>query len=547
MKIYFHKFWSGFFDQTNPVDVRFFIELFTKVFDEPCMVGDLESSDILCETVYDESALGLKKWKRKILFSGEARVGDTTKYDLVLCGKRSHANIVNCPLFIPFLWCRNGIRQTHVSEVPPQGIVAIISNPGGSVRNTLIDMLEAAGFPITFAGSYKNNTGFTLPGMYCDEGFLDFIGQFKFVISMENSQEDTYITEKICSGFLANTIPIYWGSKRIGDYFNEERFIHMDPSNPGETISKLRCLDWLSYVNKPIFKEEWCTIDSIARDCKSVLYPCPLFPNIKQIYFLCNREYEPEKYSSLLQMTEKLGIKDHMYTFLAPSWGSNITPDTYSHHVRSTLHDMLPWWHGPETLKYSSLSLILNYRALLEDMTKRYSDSALLISFESDISPIYQALHALPRFLTFCSGGTGGAGAGTGGAGAGTGGSGTWGCIHFGYGSKCKDDEGKEVIYSNGEFSLIRHTNTRCTDTLLWKGSCAQAILDYMKETEEYSEPIDHYLIRYFEERAPLTHAWASHVFFKQSSNYLDYPPSAHLCLKHQAECHLPGEVPLRR
>jgi len=534
MKVYFHKFWSGFFDRTNPVDVRFFLELFTKVFDEECHVGTIDDSDILCDTVYNGSALDYKTWKKRILFSGESERGiDKSRYDLVLCGERTHDNVVNCPLFVPYLWCKGvDLQSNPITEVPPQEVVAIISNANGSVRNSLLESMEKAGIPIVYAGTYKNNTGFTIPGIYGNDEFIEFVSQFKFVISMENSRDDTYITEKICTGFLANNIPIYWGSTRVTDYFNPDRFINMNDNTDAITqIKEMTSEKWLEMVNKPIYTGGylWRTLDDIVRDCKVIFNAFPMFPNVKQIYFLCNKTYEAEKYKMLTSMIKQLGIPPYIYTFLAPTWGTELSVDTYSHHVRSTLHDMLPWWYGPETLKYGSLSLILNYRELFEDITKRYASSAMIVSFESDILPIYPALDRFPDFLNFCNINKS-----------------TWGSIHFGYGSKCRDDSDLPIVASNGEFSLIRHVNTRCTDTMLWQGWCAENILKYMKETEEYSEPIDHYLIRYFETRAPLYNMWSSHVFFKQTSNYAEYPPNTQLCHKHYATCHIEGEVPLR-
>jgi hypothetical protein len=45
---------------------------------------------------------------------------------------------------------------------------------------------------------------------------------------MENAREDTYITEKITHGFVSGNIPIYWGSLRVTDYFNADRFINVE-------------------------------------------------------------------------------------------------------------------------------------------------------------------------------------------------------------------------------------------------------------------------------------------------------------------------------
>jgi hypothetical protein len=545
MKVYFHKFWGGFFDKTNPVYVDFFLELFTKVFDEPCEIGCLEESDILCETVYEESAFYTKPWKRTVLFSGESERTHVNKslYTFVLCGERNHGSIVNCPPFVPFLWCReHSAKQdligSPVKEVPPQSVVAIISNPCGDVRNSLLDTMEAAGIQIVHAGSYRNNTGFTLPGIYCDDGFIEFIRSFKFIISMENSVGETYVTEKICSGFLAGIIPIYWGCPRVGDYFNKDRFIQMDPANQGEAIQVIKDLDtnpakWLSMVNEPVFTggSHWRTMDDLVRDCKAVLYPCPLFPNVRQIYFLCKKEFEPQRYASLTNTIQRLGIPEHMVKFLAPTWGTLLTTDTYSHHVQHRLNDLLPWWHGPESIPFAALSVILNFRALFEDITKRYAPTEMIVTFESDVIPIYDCIFNLPRFLNFCASPSVKE---------------RWGCIHFGYGTKCRDDDGREIVADDGEFSLINHTNTRCMDSFLWQGSCVEKLLDYMKETEDYSEPIDHYVSRFFETRYP-RHCWSSHVFFKQSSTYLEYPAGTTLCPKHRADCTAAGEVLLRQ
>jgi hypothetical protein len=297
-------------------------------------------------------------------------------------------------------------------------------------------------------------------------------------------------------------------------------------------IKEMTSEKWLEMVNQPVFTggSLWRTVDDIVRDCKVVLYPCHTFPLVKQIYFLCNKKYESNRYNTLMSIIEKLAIPSYMYTFLAPTWGTEISVDTYSHHVRSRLHDMLPWWHGPETIKYGVLSLILNYRAVFEDITKRYSSSSMIITLESDIAPIYPALHRLPAFLNFCNMNNS-----------------TWGCIHFGYGSKCRDDDNLPVAATDAEFTLTRHLTTRCTDTLLWKGGCIEKILKYMTETEEYSEPFDHYLARYFEMCDPFCHVWSSHAFFKQTSTYSDYPPNTQLCQKHFADCNAPGEVPFCR
>jgi hypothetical protein len=48
---------------------------------------------------------------------------------------------------------------------------------------------------------------------------------FMFSIVIENAQYDDYFTEKITDCFATGTIPIYWGTRNIGDYFNTDGII----------------------------------------------------------------------------------------------------------------------------------------------------------------------------------------------------------------------------------------------------------------------------------------------------------------------------------
>ena len=52
-----------------------------------------------------------------------------------------------------------------------------------------------------------------------------YIGRYKFNIAFENSNTDGYITEKLPDCFMANTIPIYWGSEGNTAPFPKEAMI----------------------------------------------------------------------------------------------------------------------------------------------------------------------------------------------------------------------------------------------------------------------------------------------------------------------------------
>ena len=54
------------------------------------------------------------------------------------------------------------------------------------------------------------------------------LNDYMFSIVMENDSYDTYFTEKITDCFATGTVPIYYGSRSIGDYFNRDGIIFLD-------------------------------------------------------------------------------------------------------------------------------------------------------------------------------------------------------------------------------------------------------------------------------------------------------------------------------
>lgn len=63
----------------------------------------------------------------------------------------------------------------------------------------------------------------------CRGGFWDTkecYKDYKFAITMENTAEKGYVTEKLFSGIMGDTMPIYFGAPDIAKYVNTKRFVH---------------------------------------------------------------------------------------------------------------------------------------------------------------------------------------------------------------------------------------------------------------------------------------------------------------------------------
>lgn len=73
---------------------------------------------------------------------------------------------------------------------------------------------------------------------------INTISKFKFSIAFENSDIPGYVTEKITDSFIARTIPIYWGTNTVIEYFNKDSYINVNDYNSIEDlIAYIKYLD----------------------------------------------------------------------------------------------------------------------------------------------------------------------------------------------------------------------------------------------------------------------------------------------------------------
>lgn len=71
---------------------------------------------------------------------------------------------------------------------------------------------------------------------------------YRFCICIENSAINDYWTEKITDPLLSYCVPIYYGCKNIGDYFNESSLIKIDINKVDSSINVIK--DVLQNANK---------------------------------------------------------------------------------------------------------------------------------------------------------------------------------------------------------------------------------------------------------------------------------------------------------
>ena len=77
------------------------------------------------------------------------------------------------------------------------------------------------------ARKYKNKIdvyGTIDGGNWCDP--IDTLKDYMYSVIIENHIDDIWFTEKICNCFATKTVPIYYGARKIDDYFDGRGILH---------------------------------------------------------------------------------------------------------------------------------------------------------------------------------------------------------------------------------------------------------------------------------------------------------------------------------
>lgn len=117
--------------------------------------------------------------------------------------------------------------------LPPHGYW--IENPQVYPKTKLCSMISSSkrmcsghDFRLNWVDKLRNKLDLFGNGINTFNKKEDALADYMFSVTIENSQYETYWTEKILDCFACGTIPIYHGSPDIGDYFNMNGIILLD-------------------------------------------------------------------------------------------------------------------------------------------------------------------------------------------------------------------------------------------------------------------------------------------------------------------------------
>lgn len=206
----------------------------------------------------------------------------------------------------------NNVKRNNTALLATTRLIKRSFHPADAlVRGVLFSILgDIYGFDkvhgTSFLQDVVGNESYTR--VKCSGNELDIVDckrKYKFSIDMENTSQKGYISEKIFTGLIAGTIPIYFGAPDIENYVNPDRFIHC--KLPYDTIELLRSKKQHRYFTFEKNRLE-PSDDELLKQAKHFLKP--------HLHNCINKIEEVDKNNTLYEhMLKQTPIKDCKKSF----------------------------------------------------------------------------------------------------------------------------------------------------------------------------------------------------------------------------------------
>ena len=255
IKINFTDFWPDL-NKTNNYFYNLLSEQYTILIDE--------NPDLLFYSCFGTDYLNYKC--KRIYYTGENIRPDFTGCDFAFSFDfNSNKNHFRLPFYSLLIEENNAFNVLESIKTRAELVqiwsnktkfcCMVVSNARAKKRLDFFKKLSQIK-TVDSGGKVFNNVG----GRVKDK--MAFIKEYKFVISFENESHDGYTTEKILQPLMVDSIPIYWGNKKVDKDFNTKRFInYSDFKSEKELINRLLEIDndpnlAIEMLLQPVFSTE---------------------------------------------------------------------------------------------------------------------------------------------------------------------------------------------------------------------------------------------------------------------------------------------------
>ncbi|MDQ2719745.1 MAG: glycosyltransferase family 10 [Bacteroidota bacterium] len=253
LKINFGFFWNGFDNQNNFITEQLSKRYRVEISDDPDFY--------LFTQPYDGKRTYLKYKCHRIFFGWENVRADWHSCDYVL-DSDFYANNPRHKRYP--IWAAWGVeafafaKESNAFKEKKKFCCMLVSNPKAKERIEFFHKLSAYK-KVDSAGRYLNNVG------YLVDYKMQFIKDYKFVISFENSSYPGYTSEKLIEPMHVNSIPVYWGNPLVQIDFNTKSFINVsDFKSYDEAIEYIIELDKNEDKYLEMAAEPWLNGNRVA-------------------------------------------------------------------------------------------------------------------------------------------------------------------------------------------------------------------------------------------------------------------------------------------
>jgi hypothetical protein len=251
LRIAFSDFWPDFKENDN-----FFVNMLRPAY----KVVLSQTPDLLIYSCFGNKHEAYKC--PRIFYSGERISPDFSKcnyaFSFDYIDDERHFRL---PIYA--FW---GAHRLGFPKPSPEAILAqkksfccfVVSEPKCTFRNRFFAELSRYK-KVDSAGRFLNNIGGPLPmSINGVDAKMQFIKDYKFVMSFENQSYPGYTTEKIVQSMLMHSMPIYWGNPIIDQEFNTRSFINChDYADMYTAIRAIIALDQDDSAYCNMLREPW--------------------------------------------------------------------------------------------------------------------------------------------------------------------------------------------------------------------------------------------------------------------------------------------------
>ncbi|MEI6169171.1 MAG: glycosyltransferase family 10 [bacterium] len=171
----------------------------------------------------------------RVQFSGEAHYHDPLLFDVNLIPSIPGRGVVPLTLFalemmkhtsLPDFCAERSISQVDYAR--KKFCLFVVSNDKARERIEFFEQLSRYKAVDSWGDVMNNQRGGRPPGKWWEKEYLDFIGQYRFMICFENTAKDFYLTEKLMNAYAGGAIPVYWGCPQAKDLLNDSAFLEIN-------------------------------------------------------------------------------------------------------------------------------------------------------------------------------------------------------------------------------------------------------------------------------------------------------------------------------